>query len=280
MNEHTTFDTAGPVVLVVELSAGDVMVEATDTSTTVVDLEPRSGHGDAQALVDDARVEQRIDEIRVLLPRRKRFGRQPEVQAGITVPRGSTVRIQTDSADVRVAGTVSEAQVTTASGEVALERVTGSAVVKTASGDIDVEWVGGPCTIKAASGDVDVREASAELRVDSASGDVRVGALVGSGALTTASGDISVREAVDIHCRAASGDVVLDEVRAGTVSVGTVSGDVRIGVGDGVTAWLDVSSSSGDVDSSLVAGEPPEEGQPVVDLKVRTMSGDVSLRRA
>ncbi len=280
MNEHTTFDTASPVTLVLELSAGEVAVEAADTATTVVDLEPISAGADARELIDDARVEQRRDEVLVLLPRRKRFGRQPEVRARVTLPTGSRVRVQTDSADVRVDGTVAEAHASTASGEVALDRVTGSAEVKTASGGVDVQRVGGSCTLKAASGDVRIREAGGELRVDAASGDIEIASATGSAALTTASGDISVREAGDLHCRTASGDVVVGEVHAGKVTVGTASGDVSVGVRDGVAAWLDVTSMSGEVDSGLSAGAPPEEGQPLVELRVRTMSGDVSVRRA
>jgi hypothetical protein len=44
--------------------------------------------------------------------------------------------------------------------------------------------------------------------------------------------------------------------------------------------WLDVNTLSGSVSSALSGGEPPVEGEEAVELRVDTVSGDISLARA
>ena len=64
-----TFDTPSPVNLKVELWQGQVNVLARDTQTTTVELEALHGDSTAQELIDNARVEQRGDDIVVELPK-------------------------------------------------------------------------------------------------------------------------------------------------------------------------------------------------------------------
>ena len=64
---------------------------------------------------------------------------------------------------------------------------------------------------------------------------------------------------------------------AGDLKVQSVSGDVDIGVGPGLALWLDVSSVSGSTSSDLELGEKPGEGGIPVELRVRTVSGDIRV---
>ena len=66
-----------------------------------------------------------------------------------------------------------------------------------------------------------------------------------------------------------------------------MSGDVRVGVGRGTRVWIDATSVSGDLGSELGlddrepdTDEPDPGGGPVVPLRVKTVSGDVSIVRA
>lgn len=67
-------------------------------------------------------------------------------------------------------------------------------------------------------------------------------------------------------------------MRAGKTDVGTVSGDVQIGVERGISVWLDVSSLSGGVDSSLERTDGADDGAKSLSLQVQTVSGDIQLR--
>ena len=79
-----------------------------------------------------------------------------------------------------------------------------------------------------------------------------------------------------------SGDVVLAAVLAGPVDVRTVSGDVRVGIRRGSTLWVDATSVSGSMQSELPMEDQPPAGPegPLVELRARTVSGDVRIVRA
>jgi hypothetical protein len=69
--------------------------------------------------------------------------------------------------------------------------------------------------------------------------------------------------------------------------VQTVSGDVRVGVSQGTRVWIDAASVSGDLGSELGLDdrqpgddETGAEGETVVPLHLKTVSGDVSIVRA
>ena len=100
--------------------------------------------------------------------------------------------------------------------------------------------------------------------------------------MNSASGDVTVGEAEhDVKIRTASGDVELRSVVRGRVDVQSASGDVQIGIRQGSSVYIDASSMSGDMSSELdVSDTPPESGGPSVDFRARTMSGDVTVRRA
>jgi len=124
--------------------------------------------------------------------------------------------------------------------------------------------VRGHLSVKGASGDVEVGSVGDGLTVRSASGDIQVGRLDGSTVITVGSGDIELRD-----------------VGAGRVEIRAVAGDVEIGVRQGLGVWLDVSSTGGDVHSSLEApGRDESREEPQLDLAVHTVSGDVDIRKA
>jgi DUF4097 and DUF4098 domain-containing protein YvlB len=134
--------------------------------------------------------------------------------------------------------------VNTASGDLHAIRVDGKLNVHTASGDISTRQVGGDVTANTASGDVAIDSAAAGVRVNSASGDVRLGV-----------------------------------VRRGTVRVDSASGDVSIGVAAGTGVWLDVTTMSGSTRSDLEMTGNAQPAGHELSLQIRTMSGDIELRR-
>ncbi len=64
-----------------------------------------------------------------------------------------------------------------------------------------------------------------------------------------------------MNAKTASGDITVEDARAGVVSLNAASGDLHVGVRSGVTAHLDVSSVSGRIRSDLpIKDAPPEAG--------------------
>ncbi len=142
------------------------------------------------------------------------------------------------------AGDAASLSFTTASGDLVAGAVSGSLTTKSASGDVAVRSVVGPCT------------------VSTVSGDVRLGSTTMLAAVTTVSGDVE-----------------LDAVEGGT-RVSCVSGDVRVATRPGLALWIDVQSVSGSVTSDLEVGGATANAEGQVELRVRTVSGDVRITRA
>jgi DUF4097 and DUF4098 domain-containing protein YvlB len=248
-----TFSTPGPVILEVKIPSGDIDVETGNTEETTVELEVHGRNGDE--LERNTRIEMRRRgegyEIVVDAERNSGIGlfrgASGDYRVRVTAPHDATFRAQVASADIRGRGRYAEVDLKAASGDVELEQVTGDASINTASGDIQVERVG--------SG-----------KINSASGDVQVDDVSGALSVNTASGDIE-----------------LTSVTTGEVKVNSASGDVEVGIAKGSRLWVDAQSLSGDTSSELdlESGAPIEGDEgPLVELKARTMSGDISVRRA
>lgn len=261
---HKTFETRGPVRVDVSIPMGDIeIVEATEG----VEVDLVAHDPDLQELVDNARIELRGNELIVDVRERKgwkfNFGRSRGIGCRIACAEGSSLKARSGSADVEVTINLGDADIATASGDVSVRDVTGDLSVKTASGDVDAGDVGGRVSLNSASGDISVRSASGDAHAN------------------TASGDVSIESAGrDVKANSASGDISIEAVQRGDVAVNSASGDVHIAIRRGSRAYLDCSTVSGDTHSELdVSGESTGDG-PMVNVKARTVSGDIRITRA
>jgi len=262
-----SFPITGVPRLRVSVPAGSVRITAVDGATeTTVDLRPTRGGDDVVArLVEHATVAAEGDTVVVEVPGDRGLfrSRVPAVSCVVTTAADAVLELRVASADVEVRGRVGDATITTASGDVRLAESTGRVEVAAASGDVRLDLVAGALSVTTASGDVEVTEVRGDLSTKSASGDVRVAAAHGA-----------------VRHSSASGDLTLDTADGRSVTAQTMSGDVAIGVGAGVTAWLDLSAVSGQVTSDLpVSDDRPDDAGDPLSLKVRTVSGDISVRR-
>jgi hypothetical protein len=197
-------------------------------------------------LEDDAKIEMRRDEIVIEVGKKRFLGAGGSHHVRVTAPHGARVDANVASADVEGRGRFGQVEVNSASGDVRFDDVDGSAAINSASGDVELGAVSGKATVRSASGDVRLREAAA------------------GGSVNTASGDIQI-----------------DSVTEGEVSVKSASGDVSVGVRRGSKVHVEASSMSGDTTSELALSDAPIETEgPLVEIRARTMSGDITIRRA
>ena len=248
-----TFQTPGETRIDIRLGAGEIRVETAEVQETTVVLEPLRDNESSVAAVENARVELRDrgngHEIVIDVRDRARglgIFRGAEVLVAVTSPEGTTVETKSGSADVEGRGRF------------------GSVKVETGSGDVQIRQIGGEAKINSASGDVIIREVKGELSVNSASGDVLV------------------REAgSSVGINTASGDQELGSVITGKVILKSASGDLKVGIREGTSLWVDARSRSGEVRSELpVSDLPPDGNGPSVELRANTMSGDITVSRA
>jgi DUF4097 and DUF4098 domain-containing protein YvlB len=268
-----SFEVTDPAELEVRLAVGEIEIEAIEGAQSV-DVELTAHDEESEQLVEAARVELRDHhgrpEVIVDVPQKRGgfnfgslFGRSG-ITCRIRTPRGSVLNVRSKSADLSVRGTVGGVNVTTASGDALLEDVEGGLNVKTASGDVRA------------------REIAAGVNIATASGDVELDVARGTVNVATASGDVTIGEAWDnVNANTVSGDQEHGAVYQGNVSANSVSGDVRVGVRRGSKAFLDCNTVSGDTSSELdMLPDAPSGDGPLVELRVKTVSGDITITRA
>jgi DUF4097 and DUF4098 domain-containing protein YvlB len=268
-----TFDVSGPVELDLRIASGEIEIDPTLDGR--VEIELTASDEDTQRAIDEARVElqERSGRAHVLVdvPNRRSgfnlglvFGRGG-VTCRIRCPEGSIVNAKTKSADVAARGTL------------------GGLTVQTASGDVEADRVlAGGVNVKSASGDLTAREVAGGINVQTASGDVRIDVAQGAVSIASVSGDVRIDEAYDnVSANTVSGDQELGAVMTGRVTSQSVSGDVRIAVRRGSRVFLDCNTLSGDTSSELdVTADAPTGDGPLVEIKAKTVSGDIKITRA
>jgi hypothetical protein len=268
-----SFEVSGPAELDVRLTSGEIEVEAIEGATRV-DVELIAHDEESQQLVDAARIELHDHhgrpQVVVDVPQRRSgftlgllFGRQG-ITCRLRAPERSLLAVRSKSADVSARGILGEASVTTASGDVRLD-------------DVD-----GGMNVRSASGDVVAREISSGVNVQTASGDVSLDIVRGPVNAQTASGDLRIGEAWnDVNANTVSGDQLHGAVLRGLVAAHSVSGDVHIGVRRGSKVFLDCNTVSGDTRSELeLTTEAPQGDGPMVEIRAKTVSGDIVITRA
>lgn len=275
------FTTPGTPRLSIEFQAGTIEIRTHDVDQTTVDL-TGSDDSAAQAQIAAAVIDQRGDEVIVRVPKRSTgvFGDQPELRLDITAPRGTRLDVTSGSADLDARGHYGESRVASGSGDASIERLTGAAHIRSGSGDVRVGAGDADVSIGTGSGNVRVGTVEADLSVGTGSGDITVGAVAGAISARTGSGDVLVdRAGTDVHAKTGSGDVSLGRVAHGRVKARAASGDLRVRVADGIPAWLDVRTVTGEVSSDLEASEPVGADEQYVRLDLKTVSGDIAIAR-
>ncbi|MBA2639134.1 MAG: DUF4097 family beta strand repeat protein [Nocardioidaceae bacterium] len=272
------FHASDKVRLRIEFGSGDIALEASETDRVRIDL---TGDGESGgSLVDQTVIEQRGDEVVVDVPRRTGFlRRSPSLDLRVVVPLGTRVDVKADAVDIDATGRLGDTQIKIGSGDLRLDH-TADVRVQTGSGDVTLGTADGTATLSTGSGDVTCRALAGLGRVNSGSGDIRIERAGGPLQVNSASGDISIDDAADdVTVDSASGDQHLSRVTRGRVRLNSASGDLHVGVADGTPVWLDVNTLTGSVSSALSGGEPPGDGEAAVELRVNTVSGDISLAR-
>jgi Putative adhesin len=272
-----TYETPGALVLNLAIPAGTVEIDTAAGEVTRVELEALTDS--ARELLAHTRMELRergsAHEVVVDIPSTRSgffisFGRGPDFRLHVTCPPGAELDVETKSADVRGRGVFGSSEIKTASGDINLGEIQGDARIKTASGDVSLDEVHGTTHVQTASGD---------LALQRARGDV-TGQLV--------SGDVWIRDALrSVTLKTVSGDMRVEAVIEGVADLTAISGDILVGVRRGSRVYVDCNTISGSTSSELELADAPAataeaggEAGPQVELRAKTVSGDIGVVRA
>ncbi|MBK1788593.1 DUF4097 family beta strand repeat-containing protein [Prauserella cavernicola] len=283
------FDAEGPLELDVDVSVGRVDIRLGDGETLVeVRHEPsaqapwtegvssllnwvgeRFGgqfgtdfSGSPSDAVEQSRIELTGNRLVVKGPKPLPLRNTP-LAVTVHAPAGSELTVRGGTADVTVTGTAGRVDLSTGSGAVSLEGAEGAATVRTGSGAVKL----GPLP--------------AGLQLRSGSGDVEASSVPGSATVATGTGDVWLGEvAGEVLIRTSSGDLSVADAAGGSIEAITGSGDIRIGIHDGVAAEIDLSSGAGRVSSELDVADAPPAGAVPLTVRARTGSGDAVIVKA
>jgi DUF4097 and DUF4098 domain-containing protein YvlB len=213
--------------------------------------------------------------VKVVLP--KVSSRVDSTDLVIKVPAGSSLAVNTVSADVRAQGLRGSQRLQSVSGNVQTEVAAEDVECKTVSGNVTVTGSGQPglLTITTVSGDASVSRVAGEVNGNTVSGNFTIAmGDAGRSRLRSTSGDLGLKGRL-------SPDARLD--------LESISGDVRLDLAGPVSAEFDVSSFSGDIRNCF--GPKPvqtseyapgsewrhREGPGTARVRIKTLNGDINV---
>ena len=263
-----TFDTPEPITADITLVAGNLHITAGDSAETIVEISPRAEHKDVDVRAAEAvevhfaggRLEVRDPEPTGL---GRVVGRKGMVDITVELPAGSRVSAKCGFGGIRGEGRLGASEITVTNGNITVDLVSGNAELTTGHGWVRAEEVGGSAVVKSTTGALTLGTVDGDLRANSAHGDISADRVRGS-----------------VTARNSHGGIRLGQVEAGSVDVETSYGELEIGVREGTAAWLDAVSKKGVVRSSLEAADDPAPTEQTVEVRARSVWGDILVHRS
>ncbi len=258
ISQRAAADPAGQV----EISniSGSVVVTGWDRN----EIEVTGELGEGTEKLEFARAGQ-LTRVKVIMP--KRSSHVESTDLILKVPAGSSIAVNTVSADLRVEGVRGSQRLQSVSGDIRTGVDREDVECKTVSGNIRVTGAGQPSltTVMTVSGDATLERLAGEVNGNTVSGD-----------LTVAMGETSRS-----RLRSTSGDLVVkgrlaDDAR---LDFESMSGDVGVDLEGPVNAEFDVSSFNGDISNCF--GPKPmrtDEYAPGTELRFRQGTGGARVR--
>jgi len=213
--------------------------------------------------------------VKVINPNRS--SRVESTDLVVKVPAGSSVSVNTVSADLSVQGLRGSQRLQSVSGDVETEAAAEDVECKTVSGDVRVAGTGqrGLLTVTTVSGDAHVSNVAGEINGNTVSGNFTIAtADTGRSRLRSTSGDLGLKGHLAQDAR---------------IDFESISGDVRLDLQGTVGAEFDVSSFNGEIRSCF--GPKPvrtseyapgtewrhREGQGTARVRIKTLNGDINV---
>ena len=247
-----SFEVTGPTRISVANRSGDVIVGPSDGDVVTVQLS-----GDEE-LIDATIIDATPGAVSVRANEGRRGWSSKGVDVLITAPAGGALRVKIGSGDVIVQLPMDAVDVNTGSGDIRVEHPLNELRAKVASGSVLIDGAASDAVVSSASGDIRLREADTAV-VNTASGSVEIGSV-----------------AVEASIRSASGDVKVHAFSGSNLDIKTMSGDVTVGLLEGLEVAAKITAMSGDF-RNLIEPSGVETTRRAM-LRVKSFSGDVTLR--
>jgi hypothetical protein len=276
-----SFDTPEPISVTAHVGAGSIRFTASDRLDTVVEVRPVNPKRDKDVrAAEQTEVTYMSGVLTVRTKERRLIGPSGVVDVAVELPTGSDVVMTGSYTQVLGEGRLGEVQVKTSGGDVRLD-TTGPLRLTASHSSITVGRVEGNAEITSSSGSLRVGTVDGTAVLKNSHGTTTVGTVVGDLRVSGAHGDIDVTRAESsVVATTAHGTLRVADVARGTVQLETNYGAIEVGIREDTAAWLDVSSTHGQVRNRLAVSETPEETEDTVKVRARTNWGTIDVLRA
>lgn len=274
-----TFATPGPIAATVEVAGAQVRVTASDRTDTVVLVEPinKASRKDVK-VADRTKVDFTGGQLSVKTTVAGDKG--GSVAITIDLPTGSSLAAYLAYSSVQTEGPIGECELHMASGQVRLDRI-GALKAEIASGDVAVGHIAGQATIEGAAFGMRIGEAKSAVRLSSAGGQAWIGHACADLDLSGATCNFDIDRAdANVTASTASGALRIGRMNNGRAKLTNGSGNIEVGIGQGIAASLDLKSERGAVHTFVAAQGEPGASDAKVAVFARTRHGDVTIQRA
>lgn len=259
--------------------AGEVQISNTSGSVVVsgwnrneVEVTGELGEGTERLEFDSSGKHTRI---KVVLP--KKSHRSDDTDLVVRIPSGSSLSVNTVSADIQVQGIRGAQRLQSVSADIETEAAAEDVECKTVSGDITVAGHGaaGLVTITTVSGDAQVQSVAGEVNGNTVSGNF----------------DFGLEKVTRSRLRSTSGDLTLKGTLTpdARLDAESISGDIRLDLVGKPSGEFDVSSFNGEIRNCF--GPKPQrtdeyapgrelrfrEGTGSARVRIKTLNGDISV---
>jgi DUF4097 and DUF4098 domain-containing protein YvlB len=268
INERTAADANGRV----EISNISGSVDVTAWARNEVEVTGELGKGTERLEFTRSG---NVVRVKVIVP--KHSSRVDSSELVVKVPAGSSLAVNTVSADLDARGVRGSQRLQSVSGNIRTEAAAEDVECKTVSGDVNIAGSGKRAllTVTTVSGDAAVSGAAGEVNGNTVSGDFTIAmSEVSRSRLRSTSGNLGL-----------NGRLVADT----RLDVESISGDVRLEFAGPVAAEFDVSSFNGDIRNCF--GPDPvrtseyapgrewrfREGGGSARVRIKTLNGDISV---
>ncbi|QQQ78250.1 DUF4097 family beta strand repeat protein [Saccharothrix sp. 6-C] len=274
-----SFATPGPITATIVVAGAGVRVDAsdrTDTSVLVTPVDPTS-ESDVE-VAGGTKVAFAGGHLSV---KTTVSGRGTgSVAITIDLPAGSGLVTYLANSTVRADGSFGECELHTASSRVELDRVEALRATISA-GEVAVGHVAGRVDIEGSVVEARIGEVRGTVRCSTSGGRTWIGHAAADLDLSSGSGGFDVDRADGgVTAKTGSGAIRIGRLTRGRAELTNRSGDIEVGVGEGVAALVDAESKRGAVRDSLSSRDDLAATGHEVTVHARTRHGDIIVQRA
>ncbi|MFF7156812.1 DUF4097 family beta strand repeat-containing protein [Streptomyces sp. NPDC008139] len=278
----TPFDTPEPISVTSNVEAGSIQFTAEDRLDTLVEVRPRDPKRDQDVkAAEQTEVRYSGGLLTIRTPKGRRLiGPSGAVDVAVELPTGSAVEVTGAWTQVHGEGRLGEVRVKVSVGDVRFD-TTGPLNLAVSHGSVTVDRVDGPAEIATSSGSLRIGTVDGTAVLKNSNGTTTLAAVTGELRVSGTNGGIDIARAeASVTGTTSNGHLRVAEVVRGEVQLETSNGPIEVGVREGTAAWLDVSSSHGQVRNRLPASEAPGQSEDTVSVRARTNWGNIEILRA